>query len=279
MEENEKKKKSKKGKWILRIICILPFLVVIGFLFLYDGSINYKLSADGTYYVVTGISPGPLRQMDEIVIPKTHRRLPVKAISNGALNVKEHETTEAITSISLPDTLEAISWNVFNGSAYYNDESSWEIEMDSKGNELYRALYISEYLIEVRYNDEYIGEDGKLPTFTVKEGTLGIAAGAFKSTNEDADYDTIIVEIKSNDLAFVGNSCFYNSSVNGYAMDSETDSLHSESIFSVDCDNYIIHYNGLMSEWLKFESRGNLGGGNPNFIYCLDGIINTDEIE
>lgn len=270
MEETKKKKKSKLK--IFGIILILIFILCYsGFMFLYTGDIVYSISEDKTYYIATTTTNGPTRQIDKIKVREKHEKLPIKAIDSGAF------TKESIVSISLPNTLEAISSNAFTGSAYYKDDASWEITYKEDANgkiegELYRALYISNYLIEVIFNDEFIGVNGTLPTFTVKDGTLGIAEGAFKTTNQEAEYIAITVKIESDDLSFVGNHANYD--FRSHYMSSDRDQQRSSDIFDVKCDNYIILYDGTMSEWLEFDPN-KYGGDYTYVVYCQDGTINV----
>ena len=66
-----------------------------------------------------------------------------------------------LASITLSDSLTYIGVSVFYGTAYYNTESNW-----TEG-----ALYIGKHLIQVRAT--------VTGSFTVKQGTLTIAGGAF----------------------------------------------------------------------------------------------------
>ena len=249
---------GKKIKMIIIAIPIIGVLIYLGFIFLYTGTVNYELSEDGTYYVVKSVSDGPIRKNEEVEISETYKKLPVKGILWGALS------NEAISSVTLPKTLEGINSVAFEGSAYYNNEASWEITylQDGSGRELYRALYVSNYLIEVRYNDELIGENGTLPTVVVKDGTLGIAEGAFKSTNPDATYSTVSVKIESDDLSFVGIGA------GAYRR--------SKGMFDIECGGYIIYYDGLMSDWNEFETEGVTHEAMYR-IRCQDGVIDLTE--
>ncbi len=252
---------GKKIKVVGIILIVASVFACLAALLLSTGDIVYSLSEDGTYYVVRTTSDGPVRKKEEVEVREKYNKLPVKGIASGAFN------KETINSITLPKTLEAISNYAFNESAYYNDEASWEITYleDKDGNviggELYRALYISNYLIEVIYNDELVSKDGGiLPTFVVKDGTLGIAEGAFKSNNPEAKYTAVSVKIESDDLSFVGTG------IEHYADENEC----SKEMFDIRCDSYIVFYDGTKSDWLEFDHEGI---HTDYTIYCQDGVI------
>ena len=252
---------GKKIKSTILIITALAVLFYAAVIFLHPGTIHYSLSEDGTYYVVKGISDGPFRKKEKVKIPETHEKLPVKGILRDAIR------NEAVKSITLPKTLEGISDEAFVDTAYYNDEDSWEIIYDDEyGVELYRALYISNYLIEVRYNDRVVDADGALPKVVVKDGTLGIAEKAFKSTNPDAKYSTATVIIESDDLSFVGSGVVNDGD---YYID---DYKRSKDMFGIECDSYVIGYDGLIADWNEFEA-GPVTVEGAYLIHCQDGII------
>lgn len=91
--------------------------------------------------------------LTELIIPNGVERIDYRAFY-GCTNVDK---------ISLPDSLYFIGANVFENTAYYNDESNWENDV----------LYIGKHLI--RSNGRFING------YEVKEGTLTIAGAAFSN--------------------------------------------------------------------------------------------------
>ena len=69
----------------------------------------------------------------------------------------------SLTEIYMPDNPIAVSFTIFNGTAYYDDPSNWENGV----------LYVDGYLITVN------GDFASLTEYTVKEGTVVIADNAF----------------------------------------------------------------------------------------------------
>ena len=88
-----------------------------------------------------------------------------------------------LTSITIPDGVMSIGYDAFGNTAYYNDESHWENGV----------LYIGNHLIAA---------DDVSSTYSVKEGTLTIAGGAF----EDCDSLTSITIPSS--VTSIGSSAF-----------------------------------------------------------------------
>ncbi len=74
-----------------------------------ESQLEFALSADGTYYTVTGIGNEP---SGVIAIPSYHNQKPVKAISDNAFYNISH-----ITEVYLPGTLETIGANAFRNCA------------------------------------------------------------------------------------------------------------------------------------------------------------------
>ena len=68
-----------------------------------------------------------------------------------------------LTEIYMPDNPIAVSFTVFNGTAYYNEPSNWKNGV----------LYVDGYLIAAN------GDFASLTEYTVKEGTVVIADNAF----------------------------------------------------------------------------------------------------
>ncbi len=72
-------------------------------------SLEYELSIDGTYYIVSGIGG---YTNSKLTIPSTYKGLPVKEIGNGAFSSTD------ITSAVIPDSIEHIGERAFS-TCYY----------------------------------------------------------------------------------------------------------------------------------------------------------------
>ena len=127
---------------------------------------------------------------ENVVIPSTYNGLPVRMvrwydlepeIANGIISFyipdsvqfiqwDEYDTFESLTNIRLPRNPNVMIYGGINlsGCAFYNDPSNWD-----NG-----ALYMDDWLLAT---------NGDLPEeYTVKQGTDGIACGAFLyQDNED----------------------------------------------------------------------------------------------
>ncbi len=138
--------------------------------------LTYTLSADKKHYIV---SMGNCTDT-EIYISETYNGLPVKEIKNSAFYGQT-----AVTKVHLPDSIEIIGSQAFYNTAFYNDENNWE---DG-------ALYIGKHL--VAFKTDVSG------SYTVKEGTLTIAAYAFNNA-------TITGISLPTSLKYIGEGAFQN---------------------------------------------------------------------
>lgn len=97
----------------------------------------------------------------KVTIPSKIDGKPVTEIAGSAF-----KDCTAISSISIPDSVESIGSNAFYNTAYYNKEANWKDGV----------LYIGKHLIKANSN--------VLPsTYSIKSGTLTIAANAFQWCN------------------------------------------------------------------------------------------------
>ena len=79
----------------------------------FSEGLDYTLSADGTYYTVSGI--GTCQDTD-IKIPGQHLGKPVKEIGDGAF-----ENCESLTSVTIPDSVTSIGYRAFYQTPYLGD--------------------------------------------------------------------------------------------------------------------------------------------------------------
>ncbi len=144
------------------------------------GDVKYYLLEDGTAAVV-GISNNTL---SHITIPSTVDEYTVSEISNYAFRdnrILESVTVEEgihtigsrafsgctkLATINLPDSLREIKYRAFENSACYNNRENWDGYV----------LYIDNFLIIS--TDKTLARP--LTEYTVKDGTISIARGAFE---------------------------------------------------------------------------------------------------
>lgn len=172
-----------------------------------EKSLSYKLSDDGSFYIVAGIGT---YTDSAVVIPSTYKGLPVKQIGGtendevgfaGAMitsvTVPDSVTVigpgafkqcTILSEINLPDTITSIGIDAFSGSAYYLDPEN------RKGG----VLYVGKYLIELSAG--YTGE------LVIKDGTILIAD---RSALDNVSYGITSVTVPST-LKYIGENAFYN---------------------------------------------------------------------
>jgi hypothetical protein len=111
-------------------------------------TLEYEISSDGSYYSVVGI--GTCKSAN-IVIPATYRGIPVKAIAKEAfLNCG------SITSITIPESVTKIGTDAFKGTKLIQNEKN--------------VAYVANWAVDC---------NPEATKVTVKDGTVGIAQGAF----------------------------------------------------------------------------------------------------
>lgn len=164
------------------------YLSEIGVLFNKDKTviIRYPNKKDNTSYTipdsVTSIEADAFegcKLLENIDIPESVNEIGLcafeKCVNLTGLTIPEGVTEldygmvldcEKLTSINIPESVKSISWNVFDGTAYYNDESNW-----TDG-----ALYIDNCLIDVM--DTLSGD------LKIKDGTRVVAATAIYYNND-----------------------------------------------------------------------------------------------
>ena len=145
------------------------------------------------FYICTGMTAAE----ENVVIPSTYNGLPVRMVQWSDL---EPEIANGITSLYIPDSVQIVQWSVyetcenlteirlprnpdamifgsvyFSSCAFYNDPNNWE------GG----ALYMDDWLLAT--NDDLPEE------YTVKQGTYGIAVGAFMEEGYESHVKKVTV--------------------------------------------------------------------------------------
>ncbi|PWM53773.1 MAG: hypothetical protein DBX60_01835 [Bacillota bacterium] len=163
----------------------------------FDGFEEFFGEGFEDFYVCTGLTVAE----ENVVIPSTYNGLPVRAFSWYGM---EDDILSGITSFYIPDSVQVVQWDMWgeyeifenltdirlprnpnamisggiylSGCAFYNDPNNWE---DG-------ALYMDDWLLAT--NDDLPEE------YAVKQGTVGIAAGAFLQ-QEDMDYKSHVRKV------------------------------------------------------------------------------------
>ena len=111
-------------------------------------TLEYEISSDGSYYSVVGI--GTCKSAN-VVIPATYRGVPVKAIAKEAF-----KDCGNITSITIPESVTKIGTDAFKGTKLIQNEKN--------------VAYVANWAVDC---------NPEATKATVKDGTVGIAQGAF----------------------------------------------------------------------------------------------------
>ena len=124
---------------------------------------------------------------------------------------------EKLASINIPESVTNISWGVFDGTAYYNDESNWTDDVLYIDNCLIEALDTLSGDYQIKDGTRVIAEaamyyDDGVTSVSIPESVIGIGWGAFEGTEfykDDANWD--------NDVLYIDN-CLIDakSSLKGY---------------------------------------------------------------
>ena len=126
-----------------------------------EGQFYYSINRDRPSEVSVAKDYSYSSISGEIIIPSTVTHGEYTYTVTG-INDNVFYNCSEITSVSIPSSMITIGWDVFIGTAFYNDPSNW---VDN-------ALYVDNCLIAVK--PEVAGE-----TYEIAEGTRVIGEGAF----------------------------------------------------------------------------------------------------
>lgn len=168
------------------IISIIAFLLCFAMLFVCSCQSNenndnyeleYTLSKDGKYYVVTGIGNC---KGSVINIPSTYKELPVKEIGSRAF-----ANATGITTITISDSITNISTEALKNCT--------ELVYNTHDNAKYLGSENNKYLYLIEADDS---------TRTIKDSTKIIGNKAFANCKSLTDINIPNSVIKINDMAF-----------------------------------------------------------------------------
>lgn len=147
---------------------------------------------------VSTIREGTFFKCDSLLsieIPNT-----VSVIENGAF-----ASCEMLYNITIPDTVNYIGNLAFSHCGYHSVESNW----------IENVLYIGNHLVETRY-------DGLAEVYSIKEGTITIAEGAF--SDKDVSEIYIPASVKN-----IGNFAFRTDSLKKITVSNNSNTFSSDS--------------------------------------------------
>ncbi len=134
--------------------------------------LEYRLSNDGTYYIVIGIGTATEKK---IVIPNRYKGLPVLEIDS----ISFQNCTELL-SVEIPESIQRVGSRAFEGSTGIIEVSAG-------------VSYVDTWVVDC---------DEQVTDVSLRENTIGIAAGAFKGC------DKIQSITLPQNLKYIGNSSF-----------------------------------------------------------------------
>ena len=197
----------------------------------YSEGLEYTLSSDKTYYIVTGIGTAS----GDIIIPDTHEGLPVKEIGDDAF-----DGCSNLTSIEIPAGVTSIG-----GSAFWNC-SNLESVTFAEGSQLasigsYAFGYCSSLTsIEIPAGVAELPDGGR-------NGTryMGVFSGCSNLTD--------VSFAEGSQLTSIGNYDFYGcSSLQSIEIPAGVTSIGSSAFLGCSSLN-TVYYAGSIEDWLNIE--------------------------
>ena len=170
----------------------------------YTEGLEFELSEDRTYYVVTGIgkAKGSADGRFDIKIPATYDDLPVKSIGNEAFY-----NCIGITSVKLPDSIEIIGEMAFYGCEKLGEVTIPEKLTQIKYGTFWNCYNLKEIMIPV--NIKHIEKSAFLCTglesVTISDASIDIEEEAFSFCENLTKVDIL----KWDDDCNISTNAFY----------------------------------------------------------------------
>ena len=252
--------------------------------------LDYELSEDGTYYIVTGLG-----SCDDsfLVIPKEYKGLPVCAVGDTAFR------KTGITHVILPETVTQIAYDAFeNCSKLAFNEYGGAYYLGSEGNDHFALISLTDEAEKDFniHNDTKIVADSafwgaNIETITIPKRVTHIGNAAFYSCGS-------LASIKfSSGLSYVSSEAFMNcKSLTKITVPEGVTTIEDStfeacaSLFSVtlpqtieyigeyafsNCDSLSdITFNGTVEQWNNIEKAYLWNAYTVNYtVHCNDGDV------
>lgn len=191
-----------------------------------EAYVDFTLSGDGTYYIVSGVS-GDKQGLTSYEIPATYNDLPVKEVGDMAFTHCNN-----LKSIKLPDTLKKIGASAFAFCAFEQVEIPEGVTYIGRG-----AFGACDYLKEVT-----------VPESVTTLGELAFySCGALETAYVKANITVLDNQVFYNAVYTQGGNTYYSSSLKKVYLSAGIQKIRDSAL----AGNFItdIYYAGTEEEW------------------------------